>query len=80
MEKSLDLYLEACVESIAHLVPLQDLAREFSMSIDYLGQLARKGKFEATKHGQYWYSTKEAIQQYITEVQGQPRGRKRKSE
>jgi Fic family protein len=78
VERALDLYLEACVESTAHLLPLQDLAREFSISVDYLGQLARKGKVEATKRGQYWFATREAVQHYIAEVDSQPRGRRRK--
>ena len=79
VEGALDLYLEACVESSQHLLPLQDLAREYAVSIDYLGQLARKGKIEATKRGQYWYASKEAIQQYLVEVETQPRGRPRKN-
>ncbi len=78
VERALDLYLEACVESTAHLLPLQNLAREFSLSVDYLGQLARKGKVEATKRGQYWYTTREAIQHYLADVEVQPRGRPRK--
>lgn len=79
VEHAFDLYLEACVESTAHLLPLQNLAREFSMSVDYLGQLARKGKIEATKRGQYWYSTREAVQRYLAEVEAQARGRSRKN-
>lgn len=79
VERSLDLYLEACVESTAHLVPLQNLSQEFSVSVDYLGQLARKGKIEATKRGQYWYATKEAVQRYLAEARAQPRGRPRKT-
>ena len=80
VEHAFDLYLEACVESTAHLLPLQNLAREFSMSVDYLGQLARKGKIEATKRGQYWYATREAVQGYLTEVDAQSRGRSRKDQ
>ncbi len=78
VERALDLYLEACVESTAHLFPLQELAREFSMSVDYLGQLARKGKIEATKRGQYWYASRDVVQHYLAEVDAQPRGRRRK--
>jgi len=78
VEHTLDLYLEACIESTAHLLLLQDLAREFSVGVDYLGQLARKGKIEATKRGQYWYATKEAVQRYLAEAETQPRGRPRK--
>lgn len=79
VEGALDLYLEACVQSSQHLFPLQELAREYDVSVDYLGQLARKGKLEATKRGQYWYATKEAVQQYLAEARNQPRGRPRKN-
>jgi Fic family protein len=78
VEQALDLYLEAYVESTAHLLPLQELARTFSLDIDYLGQLARKGRIEATKCGQYWYSTKEAVESYLQSTAAQPRGRPRK--
>jgi Fic family protein len=78
VEGALDLYLEACVESTIHLLPLKNLAREFSVDIDYLGQLARKGKIEAIKRGQYWFATREAVQRYLAEVDAQPRGRPRK--
>jgi Fic family protein len=78
VEHALDLYLEAWVESMAHLLPLQQLARERAVSVDYLGQLARKGKIEATKRGQYWYAAREAVQGYLAEADAQPRGRPRK--
>ncbi len=78
VEAGLDLYLEACVESSAHLLPLHDLAREFSIDVDYLGKLARRGKIEATKRGQFWYASREAIEQYQAEADAQPRGRPRK--
>lgn len=79
VERALDLYLEACVASAstAHLLPLQELARDYGVSVDYLGQLARKGKIEASKRGQYWYATREAVQQYLAEAAAQPRGRPR---
>ena len=78
VEAGLDLYLEACVESSAHLLPLHDLAREFSIDVDYLGKLARRGKIEATKRGQFWYASRQAIEQYKAEADAQPRGRPRK--
>lgn len=77
VEQSLDLYLEACLESTAHFLPLKELAPLFNTTVDYLGQLARAGKFEAKKRGQYWYASKEAIQQYFQEATDQPRGRPR---
>jgi hypothetical protein len=77
LEQSLDLYLEASVESTAHLLPLNELTSLFGTTVDYLGQLARSGKFEAKKRGQYWYASKEAVQQYFQEANVQPRGRPR---
>jgi Fic family protein len=78
VEQALDLYLEACVESTAHLLPMNELAPLFNTTVDYLGQLARAGRFEAKKRGQYWYASKEAVQQYFQEAGTQPRGRPRK--
>jgi Fic family protein len=75
VEQGLDLYLEACVASTAHLLPMKELAPLFNTTVDYLGQLARAGKFEAKKRGQYWYASKEAVQQYFQEANGEPRGR-----
>jgi len=77
VEQTLDLYLEACVESTTHLLPLHELAPMFDTTADYLGQLARTGKFEAKKRGQHWYASKEAVQQYFREANTQPRGRPR---
>lgn len=78
VEQALDLYLEACVESTAYLLPLKELTPQFNTTVDYLGQLARAGKFEAKKRGQHWYASKEAVQQYFQEADEQPRGRPRK--
>jgi Fic family protein len=77
VEQSLDLYLEACVESTTYLLPLHELAPVFDTTADYLGQLARSGKLEAKKRGQHWYASKEAVQQYFREANAQPRGRRR---
>jgi Fic family protein len=77
VEQTLDLYLEACVESTAHLLSLKELAALFNTTVDYLGQLARQGKFEAKKRAQYWYASQEAVQHYFQEANDQPRGRPR---
>lgn len=77
VEHALDLYLEACVESTAHLLPLKELAPLFNTTVDYLGLLARQGKFEAKKRGLYWYASREAVHQYFQTVIDQPRGRPR---
>jgi Fic family protein len=76
VEHSLDLYLEACQASATHLVPLKELAGIFELDNNYLGQLARLGKIEATKRGSFWYASREAIQKYLQEVKEQPKGRR----
>ncbi len=78
VEQALDIYVEACVESTSHLQPLHELAPFFGTSVGYLGLLARQGKFEARKRGQYWYASREAVQSYFREAREQPRGRPRK--
>ncbi len=80
VEHSLDLYLEACEASTIHLVPLKELAKLYGLDNNYLGQLARLGKIEATKRGAFWYASREAIQHYLREVQEEPRGRRSKYE
>jgi Fic family protein len=77
VERALDLYLEACVESTTHLLSMKELAPLFNTSVDYLGQLARTGKFAAKKRGQYWYASKEAVAHYFQEASEQLRGRPR---
>ena len=77
VEHTFDLYLEACVESTAHLLPMSELASLFNTTVDYLGQLARQGKFEAKKRGQYWYASEKMVRQYFQEAGSQPRGRPR---
>jgi len=57
---------------------MSELASLFNITVDYLGQLARAGKFEAKKRGQRWYASKEAVQQYVQETRAQPRGRPRR--
>jgi Fic family protein len=78
VEQALDLYLEACAESTVHLLPLPELALMFETTVDYLGLLARQGKFEAKKRGQHWYASQEAVQRYFQEAREQSRGRPHK--
>ena len=79
VEHSLDLYIESCETSTAHLLSLKELATLYGLDNNYLGQLARTGKIEATKRGNFWYASQEALQRYLREVQEQPRGRPRSS-
>ena len=68
VESALDLYLEACEATEYLYQPLAELAQATGIETDYLGWLARNGKIEATKRGRYWYSTREAIEQYRQSV------------
>ncbi len=78
VELSLDRYLQSCTDATAHLLSMKELAAVFETSVDYLGQLARTGKFDAKKRGSYWYASVEAVAQYFHEADEQPRGRPRK--
>jgi Fic family protein len=78
VELSLDRYLQACTDATAHLLSMKELAAVFETSVDYLGQLARTGQFDAKKRGSYWYASVEAVAQYFHEADEQPRGRPRK--
>jgi cell filamentation protein, protein adenylyltransferase len=73
----LDLYLEACVESTAHLLSLPKLTPLFSTTVDYLGQLAQAGKLEPKKRGKHWYASKAAVGLYFRKANAGPRGRPR---
>jgi cell filamentation protein, protein adenylyltransferase len=77
VELSLDRYLQACQEATTHLLSMKDLAPLFETTVDYLGQLARAGKFAAQKRGLYWYASVEEVARYFHEATSQPRGRPR---
>lgn len=78
VELSLDRYLQTCQEATVHLLSMKELASIFETTVDYLGQLARTGKFAAQKRGLYWYASVEDVARYFHEAQAQPRGRPRK--
>ena len=78
VEQSLDRYLEAHEAEMAQLQPLKALAQLFEIDNNYLGQLARLGKIDATRKGAFWYSSQQAVETYLREVQLQPRGRRAK--
>jgi Fic family protein len=78
VEQSMDRYLEAHQIATVQLQPLKELAQLFDLDNNYLGQLARLGKIEATRKGSFWYSSQKAVETYLHEVQMQPRGRRSK--
>lgn len=67
IERSLDMYLEACDTKSDEYIPLSKLAKLFPYSQEYLSLLARQGKIDAFKQSRNWVSTKAAIEKYIEE-------------
>ena len=74
VERSLTLYLEACVPQTAPPSPedewilLREAAQLAPYSQDYLSLLARTGKLEALKRGRNWYTTRHALARYLESV------------
>jgi Fic family protein len=82
VEAGLDLYLEACAAlPDDQYLPLSALARPPKYTSAHLGWLVRQGRLEAVKRRGRWYSTSEALDHYIAEVEagGMARGRPKKS-
>ena len=75
VERSLNLYLEACLPVIAPpapgdlWIPLRDAAEDTPYSQEYLSLLARSGKIEALKRGRVWYTTLRGIEEYIKSIE-----------
>jgi Fic family protein len=71
VERSLTLYFEACVKRISKpnrtdlWISLAEAAKGTPYSQEYLSLLARMGRIEAVKRGRNWFTTHQAIQNYI---------------
>ena len=71
VERSLTLYLEACIEQTAKpkkddvWISLAEAAQEIPYSQEYLSLLARMGRIEAVKRGRNWFTTRKAIESYM---------------
>jgi Fic family protein len=74
VERSLNLYLEACTPVIAapspeaEWIPLREAAEGTPYSQEYLSLLARTGRIEAVKRGRVWYTTPAAVDEYRESV------------
>jgi len=74
VERSLNLYLEACTpvtaapSSEAEWIPLREAAEGTLYSQEYLSLLARTGRIEAVKRGRVWYTTQKAVEEYQQSV------------
>ncbi len=75
VERSLNLYLEACMpvnaapSPEAEWIPLREAAEGTPYSQEYLSLLARTGRIEAVKRGRVWYTTRELVEQYRQSIQ-----------
>jgi Fic family protein len=70
VERSLTLYLEACLPQVAvpepeqNWISLAQAAEGTPYSQEYLSLLARKGRLEAIKRGRVWLTTRQAVEAY----------------
>jgi Fic family protein len=79
VERSMNIYLKIIRSSSSsssreNLVLLSTLAKKSTFSEKYLNLLARSGKLEAHKEGRNWFSSKKALEDYLTNRERQ-RGR-----
>lgn len=63
---NLTMYL-SIFGGVNELVPLKELAENTPYSQEYLSLRARQGVLDAAKLGKIWYSTRHAIEQYLSE-------------
>ena len=66
VDESLTMYL-SIYGGIDELLPLKELAKGTPYSQEYLSLRARQGILDAVKTGKSWYSSKRAVEEYISE-------------
>lgn len=66
VDESLTLYL-SIYGGIDELLPLKELAKGTPYSQEYLSLRARQGILDAVKTGKAWYSSKRAVEEYLSE-------------
>jgi Fic family protein len=68
LERSLNIYLNAMPDSSNEFQTIANIVSEPSSPYgqEYVSLLARTGKIDAYKEGRNWYTTKEAIEAYIS--------------
>lgn len=71
VERSLNIYLNAMPDNETDFQKISDIVSEPSSPYgqEYISLLARTGKIDAYKEGRNWYTTKEAIDDYINNRQ-----------
>lgn len=65
--RSLDIYLSNLEDTAGDYAPISSIVSESGISYgqEYVSLLARQGKIDAYKEGRVWYTTKQAIDDYI---------------
>ena len=80
MERSLDIYLSNLDNYAENYKPISNIVNEglvsYGYSQEYISLLARRGEIDAYKEGRVWFTTQEAIYDY---VKGRKRMRKTRS-
>jgi Fic family protein len=68
LERSLNIYLNAMPDNDNDYQKISDIVNEPSSPYgqEYVSLLARTGKIDAYKEGRNWFTTKEAIEDYMT--------------
>ncbi len=66
VDESLTMYL-SIYGGIDELLPLKELAKGTPYSQEYLSLRARQGILDAVKTGKAWYSSKRALEEYLSE-------------
>ena len=75
VERSLNLYLEACTPVTTppgpedEWIPLREAVEGTPYSQEYLSLLARSGRIEAVKRGRIWFTTRKAVEEYRKSVE-----------
>lgn len=67
VERSLNIYLSALPDTDSYYEIISDIVKEPDIPYgqEYVSLLARQGKIDAHKEGRNWFTTKEAITNYI---------------
>ncbi len=68
VERSLDIYVGSLTNTYDNYLPISELVTEPTMPYgqEYVSLLARQGKIDAFKEGRNWYTSREAVTDYIS--------------
>lgn len=69
--RSLDIYLSNLDDTAGDYAPISNIVKEPGISYgqEYVSLLARQGKIDAYKEGRVWYTTQQAVKDYISNRQ-----------